>query len=217
VHPFGDQLRAVLDAMPTLVWLAAPDGAAVHISQRWLEYTGLSAEQAGAWGWTAAVHQDDINRLTTHWQTLLASGARGEIEARLRRSDGRYRWFLFSAAPVHDDSGRLTGWCATNIDIDDRHRSEEAARKDRERAEDVLRSSERQLRAIIDNIPALIAIHSLSGDLEHSSRAALEYRGDDMAEMKQSPFRNVHPDDLPALQRGGRRLSMVPDAIRPGE
>ena len=51
-YPADDQLRAVLDAMPTLVWLAAPDGAAVYISQRWLEYTGLSAEQAGGWGWT---------------------------------------------------------------------------------------------------------------------------------------------------------------------
>ena len=153
-HPVDDQLRAVLDAMPALVWLAAPDGAAVYIGQRWLEYTGLSAEQAAGWGWNAAVHEDDINRLTTHWQTLLASGARGEIEARLRRSDGQYRWFLFSAAPLHDDAGRLTGWCGTNIDIDDRHRAEEAAREDRKRAEDLLRSSERQFQAIVDNIPA---------------------------------------------------------------
>ena len=56
-----------------------------------------------------------------------------------------------------------------------------------------------QVRAIVDNIPALIAIHSRSGELEYSSRAALEYRGADMAEMKQSPVRSVHPDDLPAL------------------
>ena len=63
-HPVNDQLRAVLDAMPTLVWLAAPDGALVYSNRRWLEYTGLSAEQARGWGWTTAVHQDDINRLT---------------------------------------------------------------------------------------------------------------------------------------------------------
>ena len=76
-RPVDDHLRAVLDAMPALVWLAAPDGAAVYIGRRWLGYTGLSAEQAGGWGWNAAVHEDDINRLTTHWQTLLASGAQG--------------------------------------------------------------------------------------------------------------------------------------------
>ena len=62
-HPVDEQLRVVLDAMPTLVWLAAPDGAAVYFSQRWLEYTGISAEQAGGWGWTAAVHQDDDQRV----------------------------------------------------------------------------------------------------------------------------------------------------------
>ena len=203
--PVDDQLRAVLEAMPTLVWLAAPAGAAVHISQRWLEYTGLSAERAGGWGWTTAVHQDDINRLTTHWQTLLASGARGEIEARLRGSDGQYRWFLFSAAPLHDESGRLTGWCGTNIDIDDRHRAEEAAREDRKRAENVLRSSERQLLAIIDNIPALIAIHNASGELELENRAAQEYHGLP-GDRKQSDTNDVvHPDDVEAFVAATQR------------
>ena len=168
--------------MPTLVWLAAPDGAAVYLSQRWLAYTGLSADEAGGRGWTTAVHRDDVDRLTDYWQTVLASGASGEIEVRLRRFDGQYRPFLFCAAPVHDASGGPAGWCVTNIDIDN-----------------VLRSSGRQFHSIVDNIPALIAIHSRSGELEHSSRTALEYRGDDMAEMKQSPYRSVHPDDLPTL------------------
>ncbi len=168
--------------MPTLAWLAAPDGAAVYLSQRWLEYTGLSADEAGGGGWTTAVHPDDLDRLTDYWQTVLASGASSEIDVRLRRFDGQYRRFLLCAAPLHDASGGPAGWCVTNIDIDN-----------------LLRSSGRQFHAIVDNIPALIAIHSRSGELEYSSRAALEYRGGDMAEMKQSPVRSVHPDDLPAL------------------
>jgi PAS domain S-box-containing protein len=193
-HSVDHQLRAVLDAMPTLVWLAAPDGATVYTGHRWLEYTGFSAEQALGWGWNAAVHEADINHLTTHWQTLLASGARGEIEARLRRSDGQYRWFLFSAAPLHDDSGRLTGWCGTNIDIDDRHRAEEA----RTRAEDSPQSSRRQFHAVVDNIPALIAIHSRSGEVELLNRAAQEYRGRQADD-------GVHPDDQPMLMGAQQR------------
>ena len=145
-----------------------------------------SKRQAG--GGTTAVHEDDINRLTTHWQTLLATGARGEIEARLRRSDGQYRWSLFSAAPLQDDSGRLTGWCGTNIDIDDRHRAEEA----RTRAEDSPQSSRRQFHAVVDNIPALIAIHTRSGEVELLNRAAQEYRGRQADD-------GVHPDDQPML------------------
>src|SRR5262245_9631963 len=177
-----DQLRVVLDAIPALVWLAAPDGAAVYHSQRWLEFTGLSLEQAGGWGWTTAVHQDDIDRLTGYWQTVLASSAPGEVKGRLRRFDGQYRWFLFCTAPLRDASGGLAGWCGTSIEIDD-----------------LQRSSERQFRAIVDNIPASIAIHNLSGELKFENRAAQEYHGRSPADIQQSQTSVVHPDDLPAL------------------
>src|SRR5262245_57354214 len=210
LHPVDDRLRAVLDAMPTLVWLAAADGAAVHISQRWLEYTGLSPEQAGGWGWTIPVHHDDINRVTAHWQTLLAAGAQGEIEVRLRRSDGRYRWFRFTAAPLHDHSGRLTGWCGTNVDIDDRRRADEAACDDRKRAEDALRSRERQFQAIVDNIPAMIAIHSESGYLELENRAAQTYHGRLPGQSNQADTHDaVHPDDVDAFVAAIQRALMT--------
>ena len=105
-----DQLRAVLGAVPAMVWLARPDGSAAYFSQQWLDYTGLSEDQALGAGWTVRVHQDDLTRLTEYWRSLLASGARGEIEARLGRSDGQYRWCLFRAAPLRDGSGRITEW-----------------------------------------------------------------------------------------------------------
>src|SRR5688572_9103298 len=96
------ELRAVLEAMPALVWLADVDGAAVYISGRWLQYTGLSEEQALGWGWASAIHPDDHARLTEYWRTVTAVGAACEIEGRLRRFDGQYRWFSFSAAPRRD-------------------------------------------------------------------------------------------------------------------
>jgi PAS domain S-box-containing protein len=109
-HPVEDQLRSVLDAIPALVWLAAPDGSAVHSSRLWLEYIGLSAEQAAGWGWTTAIHRDDLERLTGFWQFTLDSGAAGEIRGRLRRFDGEYRWFLFCTAPLPEAAGGPTGW-----------------------------------------------------------------------------------------------------------
>ena len=111
--------------MPTLVWLADPDGVVVHLSRRWLQYTGLSAQEAGGWGWATAVHQDDVDRLTEYWRTVVASGAPGEIEARLRRCDGQHRWFLFCAAPLQDASGDVAGWCATQVDIEDRKQADD--------------------------------------------------------------------------------------------
>ena len=90
-----EQLRLIIDAIPTLVWSARTNGAAEFVNRRWLDYTGLSAEQAREWGWTVAVHPNDLNRLVSYWKSLLNSGEPGEIEARLRCYDGEFRWFLF--------------------------------------------------------------------------------------------------------------------------
>jgi formate hydrogenlyase transcriptional activator len=119
-----DQLRAIIDTIPTLAWSADPDGSAEFFNRRWLDYAGISIEEARNWGWTAAVHADDRNRLSDYWQSILASGQPGEIEARLRRFDGEYRWFLFRAEPLRDDLGDITRWYGANTDIEDRKRAE---------------------------------------------------------------------------------------------
>jgi PAS domain S-box-containing protein len=89
-----------VEAIPTLAWSARPDGSAEFLNRHWLDYTGLSAEEASDWGWTAALHTKDRDRLTDFWRHLLDSGEAGEIEARLRRHDGDYRWFLFRVEPA---------------------------------------------------------------------------------------------------------------------
>ena len=121
-----EQLRQAqdVDAIPTLAWSARPDGSAEFLNRRWLDYTGLSAEEASDWGWTAAVHTEDRDRLIDFWRHLLASGEAGEIEARLRRYDGDYRWFLFRVEPVRDNHGDIFKWYGANTDIEDRKRAE---------------------------------------------------------------------------------------------
>jgi formate hydrogenlyase transcriptional activator len=114
----------VVDAIPTLVWSAHPDGSAEFFNQRWLDYTGLSTEQARDSGWTVALHPEDRGRLMDYWGHLLASGKAGEIEARLRRYDGEYRWFLFRAEPFRDNHGDIFKWFGANTDIEDRKRAE---------------------------------------------------------------------------------------------
>jgi PAS domain S-box-containing protein len=115
--------RAIVDNMPAQIWLGGADGAAEFINQRWLDYMGLPAEDALGWKWTDAVHPDDRPALFEHWQHLLRLGESGEIEVRLRRADGEYRWFLLYAYPLHDDSGSILRWCGSNTDIDDRKRA----------------------------------------------------------------------------------------------
>jgi PAS domain S-box-containing protein len=187
--PSEDQLRTILDSIPALAWAARPDGSAEFFNRRWLDYTGLSAEQARDWTWTTALHPDDLNRLTDYWRSILDSGEPGEIEARLRRFDGEYRWFLFRASPSRDQSGKVVKWYGTNTDIDDR-----------KRAEDALRASEHNFRLIVDSIPGLVCTMTAAGEVEFLNPQVLEYFGKTAEEMKGWATSDaIHPDDLPGV------------------
>jgi PAS domain S-box-containing protein len=184
-----DQLRAIINTIPVLAWSADLDGSADFFNQRWLDFAGLSVQEARGWGWTAAVHADDLNRLTKYWQSIVAAAEPGEIEARLRRADGEYRWFLFRANPFRDESGNIVKWYGTNTDIEDR-----------KRAEDALRVSERSSRLIVDSIPGLVCTMSASGELELVNRQVLEYFGKTFEELRDWAMSDaVHPADLPGV------------------
>jgi PAS domain S-box-containing protein len=120
----ADQLQRIIDGIPTLAWRCRLDGSTEFLNQRWLEYTGLTLEQALGWGWTEVIHPEDSKRLMETWVAVLASEQPGECEARMRRSDGEYRWFLFRAVPLRDELGNIIKWYGTNTDIEDRKRAE---------------------------------------------------------------------------------------------
>jgi PAS domain S-box-containing protein len=117
-------LQLIIDTIPALAWSARLDGSAEFFNRHYLDFIGLSAEEASGWGWTASVHPDDVNSLAATWQRIMASEAPGEAEARLRRHDGVYRWFLFRANPFRNDSGAIVKWYGINTDIEDRKLAE---------------------------------------------------------------------------------------------
>jgi PAS domain S-box-containing protein len=118
-------LNQIINTIPALAWSARPDGAAEFFNQHYLDYVGLSAEQVMDWGWTVAVHPDDLNGLIAWLRRMIASDQPAECEGRLRRFDGEYRWFLFRTNPLRDESGKTLKWYGTKTDIDDRKRAEE--------------------------------------------------------------------------------------------
>ena len=130
-----DRLRLVIDTIPTLVWRAGPEGNPDFLNQPALDYTGLSLDQAAA-GWPRAFHPDDKKSMLVKWNAIRDSGKRGELEARLRRFDGEYRWFLFRAEPLRDELGNIAKWYGSSTDIDDRKRTEEALRESEQRFRD---------------------------------------------------------------------------------
>jgi len=123
------ELGFIVNAMPTLLASARPDGYADFFNQRWIDYTGLSAEQLEGWGWANQLHSDDAEGLLKIWRSSLASGVPLETEARMRRFDGAYRWLLFRANALRDETGNIVKWYGTNTDIDDRKRAEDQLRR----------------------------------------------------------------------------------------
>jgi PAS domain S-box-containing protein len=117
-------LKLIIDTVPALAWSARVDGSAEFFSQHYLDYVGVAAEAMCDWGWTVAVHPDDLSGLGAAWLRIMASEAPGETEARLRSHDGTYRWFLFRTNPLRDESGAITKWYGVNTDIEDRKRAE---------------------------------------------------------------------------------------------
>ena len=118
------RLRTIIETIPTLAWSASPDGSADFFNQRWLDYTGLSAEQALNWGWKVAIDPNDLPRMLEVFQEAVDSRKPFEVEGRFRRHDGEYRWFLFRGNPLLDTSGQVAKWYGTSIDLEDRKRAE---------------------------------------------------------------------------------------------
>jgi PAS domain S-box-containing protein len=123
------RLRTIIDTIPALAWSTEPDGSVEFVNRRWSNFTGLTIEQARGSGWQAAIHPEDVGWLSEQRRITMASGKPFELEARLRRYDGQYRWFISRAEPLLDEQGRIVKWYGTNTDIDDRKRAEEALRR----------------------------------------------------------------------------------------
>jgi PAS domain S-box-containing protein len=123
------ELRVTLETIPTSVLRTLPDGAVDFVNQSWLDYLGCSREEILGWGWMKTVHPEDIDKLLNNWQEALAAGEPLEIEARFRRADGKYRWFLNRTVPLRDEKGHIAKWYATIHDIEDRKQAEEKLRR----------------------------------------------------------------------------------------
>jgi PAS domain S-box-containing protein len=148
----SDELRITIDTIPMLVWRCRTDGSAEFLNQRWLDYTGFSLNQGLDWGWMDVVHPDDLPGLMDIWGAVLMSRIGGEAEARIRRYDGIFRWFLFRAEPQFNEVGTVLKWCGTNIDIEDRKQAE---------------ASLLQVQAQLAHVTRIITLGELAASIAH--------------------------------------------------
>ena len=185
-------LRTIIDTIPAQAYCNLPDGTNEFSNQRWQDYTGQSSEQSSGWGWQDAYHPEDLPGTMEKWRSLLAAGVAGEAQARLRRHDGVYRWFLFRCEPLRDESGEIVRWYGVNTDIDELKRTEEKLRED-----------EREFRRITDAIPHSIIVLDPDGNQLYANQTLLNYTGLDAEDVGSPGFRKriVHPEDIERLER----------------
>jgi PAS domain S-box-containing protein len=182
------RLQALIDTVPSFLWTSFPDGSKEFLSKRWYEYTGLTLEQGKGWGWKVVVHPDDLDRLIREWLALLNDPKPGELETRIRRYDGEYRWFLIRVLPEFDAEGNVVRWFGSDTDIEDR-----------KRAETKLLEDERELRRITDAIPHTIVVLDPNGQRLYANQAMLDDTGltmQDVLTTSDLRARIFHPEDL---------------------
>lgn len=119
------RFRRMADAIPHIAWTTDAGGAIDYYNQRWYDYLGLDFERTRAWGWQDVVHPDDLAPAVAVWRAALEAGTVSEVEYRLRRADGSYRWHLGRSEPVRDEAGRIIQWVGTATDIEDRRQMED--------------------------------------------------------------------------------------------
>lgn len=120
----ADEFRAIADAIPQLMWMAAADGTIEYVNRPWLEYTGMTLERMRESVVSQVVHPDDLALSWQSWSAALATGDPYEIEYRLRDAKtGAYRWFLGRAIPARNQAGDIVRWIGTATDIDAQKRA----------------------------------------------------------------------------------------------
>lgn len=193
VRASEQEFRQIIDTIPGFVWTMNAAGEVELVNQQMLDYFGGTVDELK--DWARFLHSDDRDRVIAQWQRTVKSGEPYDVEHRLRRADGVYRWFQARGLPQRDDDGRIVRWYNLLTDIDEGKRAEEA-----------LRSNEQSLRLIIDSIPGFVATMNAAGEVELVNRQTIEYFGKTIEELKNWETSDaVHPDDRPLIVEAWRR------------
>jgi len=188
------QFRALAQAIPNQVWTARPDGRLDWFNEQVLAYSGLTLAHLEGDGWTQMVLAEDLDLAARRWLASLESGETYEMQFRLRRFDGEFRWHLARAVPTRGEHGEIRQWVGTNTDIHAQKMSETATARDRDR-----------MWAMSPDLMLVCDFDGLITAINPSSQRMLGWREDEMVGHTLLEF--IHPDDIEVSAREVARLA----------
>lgn len=165
--------RSFIEVTGVLGWTTNADGEVVEDIPSFRQFTGQTYEDVRGWGWSKALHPDDLERTVQVWKTAVSTKSSYEIEYRLRKYDGVYRYFLARGVPLLRDDGSILEWVGTCIDITERKQAEEELKKLRQ----ALRASEQNFRSSFNESPLGIRIVNAKGENLYVNQALLNIFG----------------------------------------
>src|SRR6202020_2776107 len=171
--------RSLTEALPQLVWSATPDGACDYFSMQWTQHTGVPEDRLLGWQWMETLHPDDREPTRRLWTNSVAGRGPYDVEYRVRRTDGEYRWFKTRGAPIRDSEGGILKWFGTCTDITEGKLAAEELRIAKEAAESANRAKDEFLANVSHEIRtpmnAIIGLTSLvlGTDLQEGQRQSL--------------------------------------------
>jgi PAS domain S-box-containing protein len=180
--------RNLTEALPQLVWSALPDGSCDYFSTQWTEHTGVPESDLLGWRWMETLHPDDREPTRRLWTDSVAGRGPYDVEYRVRRRDGVYRWFKTRGVPIRDGEGRIVRWFGSCTDITDLRQAEEA-----------LRQSEQRFRTFVDHATDAFFLQDDRGvilDVNRQACAGLGYTREELVGKTPDIF---DPDVTPGL------------------
>jgi hypothetical protein len=190
------EIRLIVDTVPALIARYRPDGFMDFRNKNWREYTGLSPDNIEGRRWGSALHPDDEEMVEREWREHIATGEPFELEQRLRKADGEYRWHRIRRVPLRGETGEVIKWYALAFDIDDRKRTDDALRK----SEADLAKARYELQLMIDTIPVLVLRHRADGIIDYVNEVGRTYSGLTTTKWTTRTSIITHPDDVPRLE-----------------
>ncbi len=187
---------AIIDLIPAMAWSTTSNGMLDFANQHFLEYIGMTLADIAGENFYRLFHPEDLDHLGSEWRSIMTSKTGREVEGRIRRADGDYRWCSLRQKPRFDADGNVVKWYGVVLDIEDRKQAENALRD----TKSALAASEENLRLIINSLPVLVWSARPDGSADFVNKSWLDYAGLPAEDILEWGFLDLyHPDDIPGM------------------